>query len=158
PVGSTEAVSVDVRVISATHQNLEAAIAEKTFREDLYYRLNVVTLEIPSLARRREDIPLLADHFLAVARANSQNNLVSVTGFSKEAMELLMSAAWPGNVRQLRNVVEQCVVLATGPLIPASLVERALRRKEREFLPVAKARDRFEFEYLTHLLEMTEGN
>ena len=69
-----------------------------------------------------------------------------------------MAAPWPGNVRQLRNVVEQCVVLAAQPLIPASLVERALRRKERAFLPFAEARDRFEFGYLTHLLEMTEGN
>ena len=158
PVGSTQAISVDVRMISATHQNLETAIAEKTFREDLYYRLNVVTLEIPSLARRREDIPLLAEHFLVSARADTHNAAVEVTGFSKEAMELLMAAAWPGNVRQLRNVVEQCVVLATAPLIPVSLVDRALRRKEKAFLPFAAARDRFEFDYLARLLEMTEGN
>jgi two-component system, NtrC family, response regulator GlrR len=158
PVGSTAAEPVDVRVISATHQDLEAKIAEKSFREDLYYRLNVVTLEIPSLSKRREDIPLLADHLLQQARAAAQNAVVDVTGFSKEAMELMMSAAWPGNIRQLRNVVDQCVVLATAPLIPASLVERALQRKEKAFLPFAEARDRFEFDYLTHLLEMTEGN
>jgi len=157
-VGSTRAKPIDVRVISATHQNLEQAVEEKTFREDLYYRLNVVTLEIPPLSQRREDIPLLVDHLLERARSQRRNSAVDVMGFSKEAMELLMSAPWPGNVRQLGNVVDQCVVLATAPLIPASLVERALRRKEREFLPFAKARDRFEFEYLTHLLEMTEGN
>ncbi|MBN1238620.1 MAG: sigma 54-interacting transcriptional regulator [Gammaproteobacteria bacterium] len=157
-VGSTSAMPVDVRVISATHQNLEDAIAEKTFREDLYYRLNVVTLEIPPLAKRREDIPLLADHLLERARSERRNAAVEVTGFSKEAMELMMAAPWPGNIRQLRNVVDQCVVLATAPLIPASLVQRALRRKEKAFLPFAKARDAFEFEYLTHLLEMTEGN
>jgi two-component system response regulator GlrR len=158
PVGSTEAVGVDVRIISATHQNLENAIAEKTFRQDLYYRLNVVTLEIPPLARRRQDIPLLADHFLARARTDRHSPAVEVSGFAKDAMELLMSAAWPGNIRQLRNVVDQCVVLATAPLIPASLVERALRRKEKAFLPFAEARDRFEFDYLAQLLEMTEGN
>jgi two-component system response regulator GlrR len=157
-VGSTEATPVDVRVISATHRNLEAAVTDKSFREDLYYRLNVVTLEIPPLAKRREDIPLLADHLLERARSERRNAAVDVTGFSKEAMELMMSAPWPGNVRQLRNVIDQCVVLATAPLIPASLVERALRRKEKAFLPFAKARDSFEFEYLTHLLEMTEGN
>jgi len=157
-VGSTRAKPIDVRVISATHQNLEEAVAEKTFREDLYYRLNVVTLEIPPLSKRREDIPLLADHLLERARSQRRNSAVDVTGFSKEAMELMISAPWPGNIRQLGNVVDQCVVLATAPLIPASLVERALRRKEKEFLPFAKARDRFEFEYLTHLLEMTEGN
>ena len=157
-VGSTHSRPVDVRVISATHQNLETAVAEKTFREDLYYRLNVVTLEIPPLSKRREDIPLLADHLLERARKERRNAAVEVTGFSKEAMELMMSAPWPGNVRQLANVVDQCVVLATAPLIPASLVQRALRRKEKAFLPFAKARDQFEFEYLTHLLEMTEGN
>ena len=157
-VGSTRAKPIDIRVISATHQNLEAAVAEKTFREDLYYRLNVVTLEIPPLSRRREDIPLLADHLLERAKSQRRNSVTDVTGFSKEAMELMMAAPWPGNIRQLGNVVDQCVVLATAPLIPASLVQRALRRKEKEFLPFAKARDRFEFEYLTHLLEMTEGN
>ena len=158
PVGSAQALPVDVRVISATHQNLESAIADKSFREDLYYRLNVVTLDVPPLADRREDIPLLAEHFLEQARAGRQNPTIDVSGFAKDAMELLMAAPWPGNVRQLRNVVEQCVVLAAQPLIPASLVERALRRKERAFLPFAEARDRFEFGYLTHLLEMTEGN
>jgi two-component system response regulator GlrR len=158
PVGSTESHPVDVRIVSATHQNLAEAIAGKTFREDLYYRLNVVSLEIPPLAQRREDIPLLADHLLARARAEAQNTLVEVTGFSKEAIELMMAAAWPGNIRQLRNVIDQCVVLATAPLIPASLVERALRRKEKAFLPFAEARDHFEFDYLTQLLEMTEGN
>jgi two-component system response regulator GlrR len=157
-VGSTQTHPVDVRIISATHQDLEAAIANKTFREDLYYRLNVVTLEIPPLEQRREDIPLLADHLLVRARSDAQNTLVNVSGFSKEAMELMMAAPWPGNVRQLRNVVDQCVVLATAPLIPASLVERALRRKEKTFLPFAEARDHFEFDYLTQLLEMTEGN
>ncbi len=158
PVGSTASVPVDVRVISATHQDLEAAIAANTFREDLYYRLNVVSLELPSLAERREDIPLLADHLLDAARKEAKNGVANVTGFSKEAMERMMAAAWPGNIRQLRNVIDQCVVLSTSPLIPVSLVERALRRKEKAFLPFAEARDNFELDYLTHLLEMTEGN
>jgi two-component system, NtrC family, response regulator GlrR len=158
PVGSTDAIAVDVRTVSATHQNLEDAVAARTFREDLYYRLNVVTLDIPSLAQRREDIPALAEHFLNRARAASHNAAVEVAGFSKEAMELLMSAAWPGNVRQLRNVVEQCVVLTTTPLISPALVERALRRKDKALLPLAEARDRFEFDYLSRLLEMTDGN
>jgi two-component system response regulator GlrR len=157
-VGSAETIPIDVRVISATHQPLEDAIAEKTFREDLYYRLNVVSLEIPPLAARREDIPVLAEHFFKLARNDVKNPAVEVTGFAQEALELMISAGWPGNIRQLRNVVEQCVVLATTSLIPASLVERALRHKEKAFLPFAEARDRFEIDYLTHLLEMTEGN
>lgn len=158
PVGSTRAVNVDVRVISATHQDLEAAVADKIFRQDLYYRLNVVTLDIPPLAERREDIPLLAEHFLASARHGIQNAAVEVRAFSKEALELLIAANWPGNVRQLRNVVEQCVALATARMIPAGLVERALRTNEKAFLSFAVARDQFEFNYLTHLLEMTKGN
>ena len=158
PVGSDTTVTVDVRIISATHQDLEASLAAKTFREDLYYRLNVVTLDIPPLAARREDIPLLAEHMLTGPDGLSTRSTQRVTGFSKEATELMMTAAWPGNVRQLRNVVEQCAVLTSTPLIPASLVERALRREEKSLLPFAEARDRFEFEYLTSLLEMTEGN
>jgi two-component system response regulator GlrR len=158
PVGSDKTLAVDVRIISATHQNLEARLEDKTFREDLYYRLNVVTLEIPPLSQRREDIPLLADHLLTGPDRKNHRATQEVTGFSKEATELLIAAAWPGNVRQLRNVVEQCAVLTTTPLIPVSLVERALRREERTLLPFAEARDRFEYEYLTNLLEMTEGN
>lgn len=158
PVGSSEATVVDVRVISATHQDLEAAVRERRFREDLYYRLNVVRLEIPSLAQRREDIPLLANHFLHSIRSRLGEVVVEVSGFSHDAAEALVSAPWPGNVRQLRNVVEQCVVLATTPLIPAGLVQNALRDKPREFLPFARARDNFEFDYLVNLLQMTQGN
>jgi two-component system response regulator GlrR len=158
PVGDNATVAIDIRVVAATHQDLEAKLADKSFREDLYYRLNVVQLRIPPLAERREDIPLLAEHLLADPKANHRGGTVEVTGFSKEAMEFLMTAAWPGNVRQLRNVVEQCAVLATTPLIPVSLVERALSRDDRALLPFAEARDRFEFGYLTNLLEMTEGN
>lgn len=158
PVGSDKTIQVDVRIISATHQDLEARLKDKTFREDLYYRLNVVSLDIPSLDERREDIPLLADALLAGSEQRSHRSTQEVRGFSKEAIELMMTAAWPGNVRQLRNVVEQCAVLTTTPLIPVSLVERALRREERALLPFAEARDRFEYEYLTNLLEMTEGN
>jgi two-component system response regulator GlrR len=158
PVGSSKTIDVDVRIISATHQNLEAGLDDKRFREDLYYRLNVVTLEIPSLEQRREDIALLAEHLLDEAQTKAQGTAAEVVGFSNEALEMMIAAAWPGNVRQLRNVVEQCVVLSTTPLIPATLVERALRRKEKAFLPFARARDRFEFEYLTRLLETTEGN
>jgi two-component system response regulator GlrR len=158
PVGADATVAIDVRIVAATHQDLEAKLADKSFRDDLYYRLNVVQLKIPSLAERREDIPLLAEHLLADPKATHRGGATEVKGFSKEALEFLMAAAWPGNVRQLRNVVEQCAVLATTPLIPLSLVERALSRDDRALLPFAEARDRFEFGYLTNLLEMTEGN
>jgi len=158
PVGANDPVIVDVRVIASTHQDLELAVKERHFREDLYYRINVVTLEIPPLAARREDIRLLAAHFLVLVRERLADTAVKVAGFSEEAMELLVSASWPGNIRQLRNVIEQCVVLATSPLIPATLVQVALKSKPREFLPFAQARDHFEFEYLVALLQMTQGN
>jgi len=158
PVGSSDSVSVDVRVLASTHQDLELAVKERRFREDLYYRINVVTLDIPPLAARREDIRLLAAHFVALVSERLAETAVKVSGFSGDAMELLVSAPWPGNIRQLRNVIEQCVVLATSPLIPATLVQAALKSKPREFLPFAQARDHFEFEYLVALLQMTQGN
>jgi two-component system response regulator GlrR len=155
PVGSTESVAIDVRIISATHQDLELALRENRFREDLYYRMNVVTLELPSLAERREDIPLLANHFLKHFPDTGKRG---VRGFSPEAMEAMLSAPWPGNVRQLYNVVEQSVALSTTPLIPVSLVQRALRGESSEMPAFAEARSEFERDYLTRLLQITHGN
>jgi two-component system response regulator GlrR len=155
PVGSTQSVEVDVRIISATHRDLEEALEEGEFREDLYYRLNVVTLEMPTLAERREDIPLLANYFLEQI---SKSGRKQVKGFAPEAMELLLAAPWPGNVRQFYNLVEQVVAFSTTPLIPASLVQRALRDKSREIMAFADARSQFERDYLTQLLQITNGN
>jgi len=154
-VGSTDNHDVDVRVISATHRNLEAEMAAGNFREDLYYRLNVVALSIPPLAERREDIPLLAGYFLAHLTGKYHK---TVNGFAPEAMELLVAAAWPGNVRQLYNTVEQSVALATTPIIPVSLAQQAIQNQQAEFASFEDARRRFEREYLTQLLKITEGN
>ena len=155
PVGSTQAIKIDVRVISATHKNLQQAITEQTFREDLYYRLNVVELVLPPLAERREDIPLLAQHFLAKNIATGRDD---IKGFSQEAMELLISAPWPGNIRQLQNVVEQSVALSTEPLISGTLVGNALRDKSSQLPSFQEARDQFERDYLAKLLKLTDGN
>jgi len=156
PVGATRSQDVDVRILSATHCDLDELRKNGTFREDLYYRLNVVTLEIPSLVERREDIPLLANHFLGTLGDALKK---SVKGFSADAMEVLLSAPWPGNVRQLFNVVEQSVAFTTTSLIPASLVQRALRGEADGEMPAfADARSRFEREYLTQLLQITNGN
>ena len=156
PVGATHAVPVDVRIISATHRDLDELRKGGDFREDLYYRLNVVTLDIPALSERREDIPLLANHFL---RNLSDAEKKGVKGFAPDAMEVLLSAPWPGNVRQLYNVVEQAVAFTTTSLIPASLVQRALRDEAEGEMPAfADARSRFEREYLTQLLQITNGN
>jgi two-component system response regulator GlrR len=155
PVGATESIPVDVRIIAATHQDLEHKVSEGTFREDLYYRLNVVTLELPPLAQRREDIALLAQHFREMlARKHGK----TVTGFSPGAIELLVSASWPGNVRQLLNVIEQCVVLTTTPILSRNLVERALRGKTDPLLSLNDARHQFEHDYLVRMLQLTEGN
>jgi two-component system response regulator GlrR len=156
PVGATRPVPVDVRIISATHRDLDELRKSGDFREDLYYRLNVVTLDIPSLSERREDIPLLANHFL---RTLNDAEKKGVKGFAPDAMEVLLSAPWPGNVRQLYNVVEQAVAFTTTSLIPASLVQRALRDEAEGEMPAfADARSRFEREYLTQLLQITNGN
>ncbi|HXD08109.1 MAG TPA: sigma 54-interacting transcriptional regulator [Burkholderiaceae bacterium] len=155
PVGASQPIQVDVRIVSATHQDLEAAMAQGLFREDLYYRLNVVTLTLPTLAERREDIPLLANHFLAKLAVKYGKRL---NGFAPDALKALASASWPGNVRQLHNVVEQVSALATTPIIPLPLVQRALRSPGVEVLSYAKARERFERDYLVGLLKLTDGN
>jgi two-component system response regulator GlrR len=155
PVGSHENFDVDVRVVSATHRKLEERIASGEFREDLYYRLNVVKLYIPSLAERREDIPLLGNHFLTrLAERYRRGHLA----FSPEAMELLVSAPWPGNVRQLLNVVEQAVALAPTEVIPESLVRQALDAGDTALTPLDEARKAFERDYLVRILKITGGN
>ncbi|RKT60693.1 two-component system response regulator GlrR [Azonexus fungiphilus] len=155
PVGATQSEAVDVRLISATHRDLEAAMAQGQFREDLYYRLDVVSLTLPRLDDRREDIPLLAAHFL---RQLAKKYGKPISGFAPDALEALATASWPGNVRQLFNVVEQSCALTSTPLIPASLVQRALRAPTMEALSYAEAKQRFERDYLVSLLKLTDGN
>jgi len=155
PVGAPRPHKVDVRVISASNRRLEDEVAAGRFREDLFYRLNVVGLTLPPLAERREDIALLANHFM---RSLAQRYAKALTAFAPGALELLGAASWPGNVRQLQNVVERCVVLCTGTLIPVSLVQSALSSQGPELLPLDEARREFERGYLTQLLKMTNGN
>jgi two-component system, NtrC family, response regulator GlrR len=154
-VGGERTVKLDVRVICASHRKLEEEVAAGRFREDLFYRLSVVGLSLPSLAQRREDVPLLAGHFCA---ALAQRYGKSVSGFAPGALELLVAAPLPGNVRQLQNAVEKCVVLATGPLIDTGLVQRALSHEAASVMPFDEARRQFERDYLTQLLKLTEGN
>ncbi len=156
PLGATASHSVDLRLVTATHRNLTQAIADGHFREDLYYRLNVVSLELPALADRREDIPLLVHHFLEQTAASNGKKRV----YAPEAMELLVRAPWPGNVRQLRNMVERNVALSTAPVIPASQVLDALSENERgsDLPSYDEARDAFTRDYLIQLLKLTGGN
>jgi two-component system response regulator GlrR len=155
PVGAEHSVKLNVRVISASHRMLEDEVAAGRFREDLFYRLNVVSLHLPPLAQRREDVALLARHFMVTL---AQRYGKDVRGFAPGALELLAGAAWPGNVRQLHNAVEKCVVLATSPLLDMALVQRALSNQSGDMLPFDEARRQFEREYLTQLLKLTDGN
>src|SRR5918992_403545 len=155
PVGSHESHEIDVRVIAATHRKLEERIASGEFREDLYYRLNVVKLYLPTLAERREDIPLLANHFLTRLAERYRRGRLAL---APEAMQLLVSAPWPGNVRQLLNVIEQAVALAPTEVIPESLVRQALDVADTSLTPLDEARKAFERDYLVRILKITGGN
>ncbi|MDF3124940.1 sigma 54-interacting transcriptional regulator [Rheinheimera sp. 1928-s] len=155
PVGSTKTIAIDVRVLSATHRDLKQAMQEQSFREDLYYRLNVVNLQLPTLRERAEDIPLLARHVL---QQNAERHGVQVNRFSEDAMQALVTAQWPGNVRQLVNVVEQCVALTHSPVLSVALVEQALSQNRSFWPTLSEARDQFERQYLIRVLKMAEGN
>ncbi|HBZ0628699.1 TPA: two-component system response regulator GlrR [Klebsiella pneumoniae] len=155
PLGSNRDIEISVRIISATHRDLPKAMARGEFREDLFYRLNVVNLKIPPLSERTEDIPLLANHLL---RQSADRHKPFVRAFSSDAMKRLMAAKWPGNVRQLVNVIEQCVALTSSPVIGDALVEQALEGENTALPTFVEARNQFELNYLRKLLQITKGN
>jgi DNA-binding NtrC family response regulator len=131
PVGSNDPVRVDVRVIAATNSDLKRLVDEGRFREDLYYRLNVINLNLPPLRERKEDIPLLVEHFFSRYCRENDKFLTpdgrSKLSFEPEAMQILMEHDWPGNVRELENVVERAVVLTTSALVPAHVFPESLQ-------------------------------
>ncbi len=154
PVGATQSVAVDVRILSASHRDLEAEVGAGRFREDLYYRLCVVTLNLPDLAQRLEDIPLLAEHFLSsLAERYGRQGL----RLAPEAMDVLVQSPWPGNVRQLYNVIEQVTALSAGPVISPLLISRALKGEPQGIPSLEDARADFERDYLIRLLRLTRG-
>ena len=155
PVGASDEAAVDVRVISATNRRLDERITAGEFREDLYYRLNVVRLALPTLAERREDIPLLVAHILARFAGDYRRPRLAL---APAAMDLLVAAPWPGNVRQLLNVVEQVVALCSIDWIAEAQVRKALDAAEPELAPLDQARRAFERDYLVRILKITEGN
>ncbi|WP_405240457.1 sigma 54-interacting transcriptional regulator [Lentisalinibacter orientalis] len=155
PVGATDSIPVDVRVISATHRDLREMMAEGTFREDLYYRLNVVNIHVPPLDDRRDDIPLLVAHFLkTIAEERGGERKV----YAPEAVEMLVTAEWPGNIRQLYNVVRQNVALSRSPVISAELVRSSLGEHGGKLPSFSEARDEFTRNYLSQILQITSGN
>ena len=154
PVGSSEPIAINVRVISSTHRDLQQLMGSGQFREDLYYRLNVVHIEMPPLNRRREDIPLLVSHFLAqIAKEAGVRKI-----YAPEAVELLATADWPGNIRQLQNVVRQNVALSQTPIIPVELVQQSFGGGPGRLPSFDEARDEFTRSYLSQILQITAGN
>lgn len=166
-VGATQLKKVDVRIIAATNQNLEQLVSEKQFREDLYYRLSVIPLTIPPLRERREDIPLLLEHFLRIF-ADDKRRIV--TGFDRDVIEVLANFDWPGNVRELENLVERLVILkGSGQITMHDLPEKYLAKKPvvpmSEHVPLpsngiclSSAVEEFENRLIMQALEKTGGN
>jgi two-component system response regulator GlrR len=153
-LGGRHMVETDVRVLAATNVDVQEAMKDGRFREDLYYRLNVVHIEMPSLNRRREDIPLLVAHFLAqIAKESGVRKI-----YAPEAVELLATADWPGNIRQLHNVVRQNVALSQTPIIPVELVQQSLGGTPGRLPSFDEARDEFTRSYLSQILQITGGN
>lgn len=155
PIGATASEAVDLRIISATNRDLELHMREGLFREDLFYRLNVVNFDLPSLTERVEDISLLANHFLRETGAYQMGN---VTSFAPGAVEILIHARWPGNVRQLQNVVQRTAALSTTPVITESLVREALAVEDQYMPSLTQARQQFEHDYLVKVLQLTSGS
>ena len=149
-----EAIPVNVRIISTTSEDLPALLASGQFRDDLYYRLNVVHIDMPPLSRRREDIPVLVAHFLAeISKQTGQRKI-----FAPEAIELLATSDWPGNVLQLANIVRQSCALAQTPIIPVELVQQSLGGTQAKLPSFDEARDEFTRSYLSQILQITGGN
>lgn len=158
-VGGTKTIKVDVRVIAATNRDLEKAVKEEKYREELYYRLNVVPIYLPPLRERKEDIPLLLEHFLNIFNLRANKNIVEIT---KDAQELLISYDWPGNIRELENVVERMVVLAKSDKIDVSdIPDNIIKAREKRLSfkeSVYQAKAKLERELLSKVLQEVDGN
>jgi len=164
PLGSTQSIQVDVRIIAATNIDLQELVKRGEFRDDLYYRLDVINIKLPPLRDRREDIPILADHFM---RKYAAENGKEIAGMTPEALAVLMDHTWPGNVRELENVIERAVVLATAPEIGVDLLPQPLKQGRMAALPgpvrvdpglsFYETMERFEREIILETLRNAQG-
>lgn len=154
-VGSEQPTKVDVRIITATNQDLAQAVRTGAFREDLYYRIQVVPLTVPPLRERRDDIPLLAQHFL---KQSAQRIKKDIRGFMPDAMHKLMLYPWPGNVRELENLIEKAVIMATQDMITADLIPFLTQSPQGRLKPLTEAKEEFERGYLKEIVQLTGGN
>ena len=155
PIGAQVPTKVDVRILAATNQDLEQAVREGRFREDLYYRVHVVPLWIPPLRERRQDIPSLTQFFLkqSTSRLNKP-----IRGFTPDAMQAMVTYSWPGNVRELENVIERAVVMSAQDMITLELLPLNPGKTQGTIQPLTEAKESWEREYLKDLLRATEGN
>jgi len=149
-IGGSKTIEVDVRVLAATNKNLEAEIAEARFREDLFYRLNVVPINVPPLRERREDIPLLVSHFVNVLTSREG---VAPRAIAPDAVERLAQLDWPGNVRELRNTIERLLILSSGPRITADDIARLVGHRDPEQAGLGSLLDCKTFEEFKHAAE-----
>ncbi|MFZ0242351.1 MAG: sigma-54 dependent transcriptional regulator [Desulfobacterales bacterium] len=155
PVGGQQTVKVDTRIITASNKNLEQEVESKNFREDLYYRIHVIRIQLPPLRDRKDDIPLLARHFLKKYTAEMKKE---VTGFSSAALQKLLRYHWPGNVRELENTIESAVALGSETEIGADLILPKCDADNDCIKPLKEAKDDFMKDYLLQLVEFTQGN
>ena len=155
PLGGNKTVKVDARIITASNKDLEAQVAQRHFREDLYYRIHVILVKLPPLRERKEDIPLLAKHFLKKCSLEMNK---SMRGFTASALQKLLEHSWPGNVRELENAVESAVALALGDEITEDLLLPKYDLQPASIKPLKKAKDDFLKDYLVQLIEFTGGN
>lgn len=157
PVGETQPIKVDVRLLSATNSDLTAEVTAGQFREDLFYRLNVINLHLPPLRERRQDIPLLANYFI-----DKQNESFGtrIKGLSEEAQQAASTFDWPGNIRQLKNVIEACMTIETGARISLEVLSQFINvdQKRTPEADYSEALANFEIDYLKQLLRETDGN
>ena len=157
PLGGGETIQVDIRIIAASNKALEEEIEKGVFREDLFYRIHVIPIKLPSLRERKEDIPLLANHFLEKFTREMQK---SIDRFTTAAMEKMIAYDWPGNVRELENAVECAVAMSDGPLIDIDIILHNPRKTatDEDLKPFKDAKESFERRYLIQLMQLTQGN
>lgn len=155
PIGARQPIKIDVRLITATNKDLSEAVQNGRFREDLFYRIQVVPIALPPLRERRQDIPSLAQHFLEKSAARSNK---AIRGFVPDALQTLTVYSWPGNVRELENVVEHAVIMATQDMITPDLLPIVRQSGKGMLAPLTEAKESFERDYLKTLLQITEGN
>jgi two-component system response regulator GlrR len=153
--GEGKPIKVDTRILAASNKNLEKEVKKKNFREDLFYRIHVIPLYLPPLRERKEDIALLANHFLSRCIKETKKK---IKGFSPDAMQKIFAYDWPGNVRELENAVEAAVIMADENVITADMILPTRQSENRSFKSLKVAREDFDKNYLIQLMELTQGN